>query len=84
MKLDQDRPGASLLWKGQSRSEMPGETDGLHSMITTPIMEGDHVYGVCSYGELRALSAATGERVWHIFQRNDNEIIRASLDAADY
>ena len=64
MKLDQDRPGANLLWKGQSRSEMPGETDGLHAMITTPIMEDDHVYGVCSYGELRALEAATGERVW--------------------
>ncbi len=163
MKLDQDRPSASRLWKGQSRSEMPGETDGLHAMITTPIMEDDHVYGVCSYGELRALEAATGERVWmsdemvaqarwgtaffvkhrdryfvnnddgfliiaqftpegyversrtklieptssagfgprrlfdrlvnwshpayanrHIFQRNDTEIIRASLDAADY
>ena len=64
MKLDQDRPSASRLWKGQSRSEMPGETDGLHAMITTPIMEDDHVYGVCSYGELRALEAATGERVW--------------------
>ena len=163
MRLGQDRPTASLLWKGQSRSEMPGETDGLHALITTPILEDDHVYGVCSYGELRALSADSGERVWvsdemvaqarwgtafmvkhrdryfvnnddgfliiaqftpegyveqsrtklieptssagygprkafdrlvnwthpayanrHIFQRNDNEIIRASLDAADY
>ena len=163
MRLDQDRPTASLLWKGQSRSEMPDETDGLHAMITTPLIDGDHIYGVGSYGELRGLNARTGERLWmsdqmvaqarwgsafmvkqgdryfivnddgfliiarftpegyveeartrlieptsnsgygprkaydrkvnwshpayanqHIFHRNDNEIIRASLDAADY
>ncbi|HCR00174.1 MAG TPA: pyrrolo-quinoline quinone [Acidobacteria bacterium] len=64
MRLDQDRPDATLLWKGQSRSEMPGETDGLHALITTPLIEGDHIYGVGSYGELRGLNARTGERVW--------------------
>lgn len=64
MRLDQDRPDATLLWKGQSRSEMPGETDGLHALITTPLIEGDHIYGVGSYGELRGLDARTGERVW--------------------
>ena len=64
MRLDQDRPDATLLWKGQSRSEMPGETDGLHALITTPLIEGDHIYGVGSYGELRGLAARTGERVW--------------------
>ena len=163
MQLDQDRPGARMLWKGQSRSEMPGQTDGLHALITTPLIEGDYIYGVGSYGELRGLNARTGERLWmsdamvaqarwgaafmvkqgdrylvvnddgflinaqftpegyvehgrtrlieptsdagfgprkafdrlvnwshpayanrHIFHRNDNEIIRASLDASDY
>ena len=64
MRLDQDRPTASLLWKGQSRSEMPDETDGLHALITTPLIEGDHIYGVGSYGELRGLNARTGERLW--------------------
>jgi outer membrane protein assembly factor BamB len=64
MRLDQDGPDATLLWKGQSRSEMPGETDGLHALITTPLIEGDHIYGVGSYGELRGLNARTGERVW--------------------
>lgn len=64
MRLDTDRPAASMLWKGSSRSEMPGDTDGLHSMITTPIVTGDYVYGVGSYGELRGLSARTGERLW--------------------
>ena len=64
MRLDQDRPDATLMWKGQSRSEMPGETDGLHALITTPLIDGDQIYGVGSYGELRGLNARTGERLW--------------------
>ncbi len=64
MQLSQDRPHATELWRGRSRSELPGETDTIHAMVTTPIIIGDHVYGVDSYGELRALDAATGERVW--------------------
>ena len=64
MRLDTDRPSASVLWKGASRSEMPDETDGLHALITTPIVAGGHVYGVGSYGELRGLDARTGERLW--------------------
>ena len=64
MRLDTDRPSASMLWKGESRSEMPDETDGLHAMITTPVVSGDYVYGVGSYGELRGLDARTGERLW--------------------
>ena len=64
MRLDTDRPSASVLWKGSSRSEMPDETDGLHALITTPIVAAGHVYGVGSYGELRGLDARTGERLW--------------------
>ena len=33
-------------------------------MISTPYMQGDYIYGVDSYGELRCLEAATGDRVW--------------------
>ncbi len=64
MKLSQDRPGATMLWKGASRSELPDQTDGLHAMITTPLIIGDYVYGVGSYGELRGLDARTGDRLW--------------------
>ncbi|MDP6582863.1 MAG: PQQ-binding-like beta-propeller repeat protein, partial [Vicinamibacterales bacterium] len=64
LRLDQDRPAARELWRGQSRSELPGQTDGLHALITTPLIIGDYVYGVGSYGELRCLDARTGERVW--------------------
>lgn len=64
MRLNQDRPAASMLWQGSSRSELPDQTDGLHSLITTPLIIGDYVYGVGSYGELRSLDARTGERRW--------------------
>ena len=64
MRLSRDRPAATMLWRGQSRSELPDQTDGLHAMVTTPIIIDDHVYGVGSYGEVRGLDARTGERVW--------------------
>jgi outer membrane protein assembly factor BamB len=64
LELDAAAPGARKVWAGAAKSEMPGHTDGLHSLITTPILDGDTIYGVCSYGELRALDAATGERLW--------------------
>jgi outer membrane protein assembly factor BamB len=64
LKLDGNKPGASVLWRGNSRSEMPDKTDGLHSIMSTPFIKDGHIYGVCSYGELRCLKLDTGERVW--------------------
>jgi outer membrane protein assembly factor BamB len=66
MKLDGDKPAAALLWKGKSNSEM--ETDGLHSIMCTPVFNAGHIYGVCSYGQLRCLEARTGKRVWETVQ----------------
>ena len=60
VRLSQDRPAATHLWQGQSRSELPGETDTIHAMVTTPVVVGDYVYGLDSYGELRALDARDG------------------------
>ena len=64
MRLNHDRPAAEMLWKGRSRTSLPDQTDGLHALITTPVIAGDYVYGVGSYGELRGLDARTGERLW--------------------
>jgi outer membrane protein assembly factor BamB len=50
------------IWKGKSDSEI--DTDGLHAVINTPVIDGEHVYGICSYGQLRCLRLETGERVW--------------------
>jgi outer membrane protein assembly factor BamB len=60
--LDNDRPAAELRWRGSSNSEIL--TDGLHAVIGTPIIQGSYIYGFGSYGQLRCLVAATGERVW--------------------
>jgi outer membrane protein assembly factor BamB len=60
--LDAAKPDATMLWKGASESEI--KTDGLHSLISTPVIDGDYIYGVCSYGQFRCLNAKTGERIW--------------------
>lgn len=62
LKLDHDQPGASLLWAGKSNSEVA--TDAIHSTISTPVIDGNYIYGVDSHGELRCLELATGKRVW--------------------
>jgi outer membrane protein assembly factor BamB len=54
----------TVLWKGKSKSEQPNRTDGLHSIMPTPILKDGYIYGMCSYGELRCLKVQTGERVW--------------------
>ncbi len=64
VRLSQDRPAATHLWQGQARSELPDQTDTIHAMVTTPVIIGDYVYGVDSYGELRGLDARTGRRLW--------------------
>ena len=50
------------VWKGSSDSEI--NTDGLHAVVNTPIIDGEYIYGICSYGQFRCLKLATGERVW--------------------
>jgi outer membrane protein assembly factor BamB len=62
MSLDENKPTATLLWKGKSDSEI--QTDTLHSVTATPVVVGDHIYGMCSYGEFRCLLKTTGTRVW--------------------
>jgi outer membrane protein assembly factor BamB len=57
---------AELLWKGASASEI--DTDGLHALMATPVVDGDYIYGVCSYGQLRCLRLADGSRVWETQQ----------------
>ena len=62
LTLDEKKPAATVLWKGNSDNEI--QTDGLHSVISTPVLIGDYIYGLCSYGQFRCLRAKTGERIW--------------------
>jgi outer membrane protein assembly factor BamB len=66
MLLDLAGPVARRVWRGRSDSEI--DTDGLHAVVNTPVIDGEHVYGICSYGQLRCLRLATGERVWETME----------------
>ncbi len=62
LEVARDGQSAKVVWRGKSNSEI--ETDGLHSIMPTPFVDETHIYGVCSYGQLRCLDARNGERVW--------------------
>ena len=66
LRLDAKKPAAELIWRGMSDSEI--DTDGLHALVTTPILDGDYVYGIGSYGQLRCLDARTGKRIWETME----------------
>jgi outer membrane protein assembly factor BamB len=51
-----------LAWKRAGVSER--KTDALHSIIMTPLVRDGHAYGIDSYGEMRCLNLANGDRVW--------------------
>jgi outer membrane protein assembly factor BamB len=65
-----------VLWRGKGRGERPDDTDGLHSIISTPFIQDGHIYGVCSYGELRCLKVDSGQRVWQTHQATGGKSLR--------
>ena len=65
LKLDADKPGATVIWRGKSNN--PAKPDGLHSLMASPVLKDGYVYGVCANGELRCLKADTGEQLWQMY-----------------
>jgi outer membrane protein assembly factor BamB len=61
MELD-GKGGARLAWASEKGNEI--QSDKLHALMSQPLIAGEYVYGICSYGQLRCLRRATGERVW--------------------
>ncbi|MFV2068878.1 MAG: PQQ-binding-like beta-propeller repeat protein [Pirellulales bacterium] len=68
LELAEAQPTAKLLWRGTSHSELPANTEGLHSLLSTPAFKEGYLFGICSYGQLRCLDAATGERLWETIE----------------
>jgi outer membrane protein assembly factor BamB len=56
----------SVVWQSKKISEK--DTDGLHSIMATPLLENGCIYGPGSYGQFRCLKAETGERLWETFE----------------
>lgn len=62
LRIVPDKLAIEELWRRRGQNER--RTDGLHSIISTPIAIDEHIYGVDSYGELRCLAIKDGARVW--------------------
>jgi len=62
LKVNPDRLAVEQLWRRKGPNER--NTDSLHCCISTPLLQGDYIYGVDSYGELRCLDLNTGNRIW--------------------
>ncbi|UCE47830.1 MAG: PQQ-like beta-propeller repeat protein, partial [Phycisphaerales bacterium] len=66
LKVNQDRLAVEEVWRRRGQSET--DTDSLHCCISTPLIQGDYIYGVDSYGQFRCLDLLTGDRVWESHQ----------------
>jgi len=75
LQVDGNR-AAKVLWRGMGRSEKAEDTDGLHSIMSTPVFDGEHIYGVCSYGEMRCLDASDGKRLWSTHKPTVGQSVR--------
>jgi outer membrane protein assembly factor BamB len=62
LKVYPDKLAVEQLWRRRGANEQ--HTDALHCCISTPIILGEYIYGVDSYGELRCLDLKTGDRIW--------------------
>jgi outer membrane protein assembly factor BamB len=62
LKVNPDEMTVEKVWRRKGASER--ETDSLHCMISTPVIQGEYIYGVDSYGQLRCLDLHTGDRIW--------------------
>jgi outer membrane protein assembly factor BamB len=72
---------ADVVWRSQSKGERPAATRDLSSIIPTPFVDGDHIYGVCSYGQLRCIEARTGKRVWETMQATRGKLTSEKVAA---
>jgi outer membrane protein assembly factor BamB len=60
LKLDDKKPGATTLWKGNARNSV-------YPVNNTPFLENGHIYGVDTEGELRCVDMKDGERKWETY-----------------
>lgn len=55
-----------VAWNRRSSSKSKF-TDGLHTVMCTPVVRDGFIYGVCGMGELRCLDAKMGDRKWESY-----------------
>ncbi|MHC4181064.1 MAG: PQQ-binding-like beta-propeller repeat protein, partial [Planctomycetota bacterium] len=62
LRVRPDELKVELAWKYDGRARRRG--DSLHSVISTPWLADDFLYGIDYFGQLRCLEANTGRQVW--------------------
>jgi hypothetical protein len=48
-------------------------TEALQTLMSTPVLKDEHLYGVCAGGELRCIDIKTGDRIWETTQATLSE-----------
>lgn len=81
MLVEVGADAAKIVWKGKGKGEMPNVTEDLHSIMTTPVLDGAQIYGVCSHGQLRCIQADTGVRVWADMSATRGKLTSAKVAA---
>jgi outer membrane protein assembly factor BamB len=66
VKLDADKPGATVLWKGKSNN--PSKPDGMHCLMASPVFKDGCVFGVSAMGQLYCQDEHTGKILWDTLQ----------------
>lgn len=64
MQLDTDTPTARVLWQR-------GPKEGLSTFMSTPVIDGDYIYGNNGSGALVCVARATGKKVWQTFEATE-------------
>jgi outer membrane protein assembly factor BamB len=77
LKVGADK--ADVVWRSKARGERPNQTADLSSIMCTPWVDGEHIYGVCSYGQLRCIEANTGKRVWESMKATRGKLTPAKV-----
>jgi outer membrane protein assembly factor BamB len=72
-RLNDQKPGATLVWSNDTRKE-----DTINPSTSTPVIDGNYVYGLSSYGTLRCLEAETGKRVWETQELTKERVMYVS------
>ena len=79
--LKVDATSATTVWKSQAKGEKADQTTDLSSIMPTPIIDGEHAYGVCSYGQLRCIDVKSGTRVWETMKATRGKLTPAKVAA---
>lgn len=64
-KDDAGNPAAATLWHRIGKSDRT--SDAIQTLMATPLLRDDHLYGIDAKGQLRGLQIATGDRIWETF-----------------